>query len=428
MAPAMERNLLLQFKMITDLGYFLLKWLKKRRARRQKRTLYFLKQSKLRRKTHFNFDCQESFLSYVIAETANKGLRKHRFWVKHSEKSSKWAVNLVHGEWLDDDYISYLRVSRTIFAELCNELKDKMTTKDTNFRKCIPLEIKIGAALYYLAETCSCTTVANFFGLGNRSVFNSVHLFCATVKEKLLKKYLPTPTESTIKDFAKTFQDKYGMVNVIGCIDGCHIPVICPDSAKDIDYFNRKSFYSVILQGIVDHSGSFWNVNVGWPGSVHDEREFTTSAIYKQVSKGFLPQSEVKLRNIYIPYYLIGDGAYPLLEWVMKPFAGPNLSEKEQYFNNCLSIPRITVEHAFGRLKGRWRRLLKTGDCSLEHAINFVICCVILHNMCEKYQVSFDCDMETQNDLKPKFIANTNDNSLPKCIRNEIMEDLWINK
>ena len=45
---------------------------------------------------------------------------------------------------------------------------------------------------------------------------------------------------------------------------------------------------------------------------------------------------------------------------------------------------------AFGRLKGRWRCLLKRNDTSQRYLVQIVAACCILHNVCEVHHDGFD--------------------------------------
>ena len=47
------------------------------------------------------------------------------------------------------------------------------------------------------------------------------------------------------------FEEMYGIPQIVGEIDGCHIEINAPSQNHE-DYFNRKQHYSVNLQAIVD--------------------------------------------------------------------------------------------------------------------------------------------------------------------------------
>ena len=52
------------------------------------------------------------------------------------------------------------------------------------------------------------------------------------------------------------------------------------------------------------------------------------------------------------------------------------------------------TENAFGRLKGRWRCLLKRNDTDLKYVVQQVAACCILHHVCEIHSDSFDDSWE----------------------------------
>ena len=55
----------------------------------------------------------------------------------------------------------------------------------------------------------------------------------------------------------------------------------------------------------------------------------------------------------------------------------------------------MTIENSFGRLKGRWRCLLKRLDVEVTFAYTV---CVILHNICEIHHERYIYDRNEQND------------------------------
>ena len=61
-----------------------------------------------------------------------------------------------------------------------------------------------------------------------------------------------------------------------------------------------------------------------------------------------------QIGNVEISPSILGDSAYSLENWLMKPYSDSgNLSPNKARFNLALSRSRVVVENAFGRLKAR---------------------------------------------------------------------------
>ena len=105
-----------------------------------------------------------------------------------------------------------------------------------------------------------------------------------------------------------------------------------------------------------------------------------------------LPDSSVirMIDDVRVPPLILGDSAYPLQDWLMKPYVDRgNLSREETHYNNLLSVTRV-VENAFGRLKGRFNSLGKRLDLNANNCATVTAACCVLHNFCEIMNEEFD--------------------------------------
>ena len=180
------------------------------------------------------------------------------------------------------------------------------------------------------------------------------------------------------------FQQKWGFLRCAGAIDGSHIPVTSPAEYRT-DYHNRKGSYSIILQCLVDDKYRFTDIYVGWSGRVHDAHVFQISRLFAKASNGvLLPDTAKDIDGVRVPLVILGDAAYPLMPWLMKPYINNRrLDDEQKHFNYRQSRARMVVENTFGRLKTRWRVLLKQMEIGIKSVPNVISACCVLHNMCE---------------------------------------------
>ena len=104
------------------------------------------------------------------------------------------------------------------------------------------------------------------------------------------------------------------------------------------DYFNRKRYYSFVVQGIVDASGAYLSVSTGFPGSMHDARILRLSNFYSLAEdKQILTTPCMDLNGTQIRPLILGDSAYPPKSWLMRPFQDNGaLNPAQRHFNKEL--------------------------------------------------------------------------------------------
>lgn len=92
--------------------------------------------------------------------------------------------------------------------------------------------------------------------------------------------------------------------------------------------------------------------------------------------------------DIKLPYYLVGDEAFPLKSYIMRPYPGANLNITQKTFNYRLSRARRVIENCFGILASRWRIFRSTIIADVNTAEWIVCAALCLHNFLRLSELS----------------------------------------
>ena len=197
-------------------------------------------------------------------------------------RSSSWWDYIVLETFMPSDWVENFRVSKETFQYLCDKLGSLISRQNTQLRKCVSVKKRVAITLYCLATCSEYRTLAHLFGLARSTICVVVHDTCKAIVSALQKQFIKFPYGNERTEVVEGFKSTWGMVQCVG-LYGCHIPVM-PPALHHTDYYNRKGWYLIILQTIVDYKYIFRDICIGWPGSVYDARVYKNSGIYQKLA------------------------------------------------------------------------------------------------------------------------------------------------
>ena len=165
---------------------------------------------------------------------------------------------------------------------------------------------------------------------------------------------------------------------LLGSNDGCHIPIKCPPGGLEAckEYHDFKNFNSILLMGRVDSHYRFVWGSCNFPGNSHDAViQFRSTDLSNWIQEGFMPTIGKAVGDITV--LVVGDSAFLLRSWLMRPFTNAVLTSQQCYFNYRLSRARMVTEAAYGQLKGRWRVLFRKSESSRDQARLTTLECIL---------------------------------------------------
>jgi hypothetical protein len=225
---------------------------------------------------------------------------------------------------------------------------------------------------------------------------------CQAIVELYKEEMIACPTTpEEWAPLAEEFLRKWNVPHAVAAIDGKHCAVRRPRRTGS-EYFNYKGFFSVVLLALVDANYRFLWIDVGGVGSSSDAQLYNASELkdcLEDGSIGFPAPDPLPNDDEPTPYFLLGDDAFGLRTYLMKPYGVRGMTREQRIYNYRISRGRRVVENAFGILANRWQVLLGTMQQSPPVVQDIIECCVVLHNiMRERYPAAQNAELDMEDE------------------------------
>lgn len=132
--------------------------------------------------------------------------------------------------------------------------------------------------------------------------------------------------------------------NCLGAIDGKIVVIDAPANSGSL-YYNYKKSFSVVLSALVDANYRFIAVDIGSYSKNSDGDIFANSNLGKSLDSEKLNVPEdcaFPGTNNVAPYVILGDEAFLLKRYLMRPYAGTQSIEDIEKQHIQLSIMQST--------------------------------------------------------------------------------------
>ncbi|XP_050517993.1 uncharacterized protein LOC126892490 [Diabrotica virgifera virgifera] len=283
----------------------------------------------------------------------------------------------------EDIFRSYCRLNKKQFNFIFSFIQDDINAKVT--RNAISGEEKLFLTLRFLATGESYRSLSFQYRISKSYISRIVKSVLKCLKDKLLPVLMTVPTENDFKCVEQDFWQKWNIPNCIGGIDDKHVRIKAPKNSGSL-FFNYKEYFSIVLLAIVDANYKFLAVDVGSYGKESDNGIFQKLVIGKKIANNRFnipPPKNLPGSQVILPHFLIGDEAFALSNYMMKPYSRrlARLEREKQIYNYRLCRGRRVTENAFGLLSQVFRVFYTPIAVAPDIVDDLILTACCLHNL-----------------------------------------------
>ncbi|XP_045813388.1 protein ALP1-like [Trifolium pratense] len=271
---------------------------------------------------------------------------------------------------------TFLMTSST-FEWLTNLLEPLLECRDPSYLFPLNLSagVRLGIGLFRLANGSDYTQISNQFNVPVSAAKFCVKQLCRVLCTNF-RFWISFPNgNEELKSVAQNFESLSGLPNCSGVVF-CSRFEISSSSPSSQQHQQKQS--TIAAQIVVDSTCRILSIAAGFFGHRTDSTILKGSSLFNDIEEGnLLNDSSVKGVN----QYLIGDSEYPLLPWLMVPFAD-NVTVSgsvEENFNAAHELMRIPAFKTDASLR-KWGVLSRPVCEEIKMAVAYIGACSILHN------------------------------------------------
>ena len=313
---------------------------------------------------------------------------KTREWVKRREQSG-YFNNIVKELKVEDrlGFREMFRMDVGDFEFILGKISYLISSRQmSNFRGdllIIPDE-RLALTLRYIATGESFQSLSFQFRISLNAVSYIIKGSCNALVDELVPVFVKTPSsEQEWLEISRKFETRWNYPHALGAIDGKHVTIRKPSNAGSY-YYNYKHTHLIILLAIAGLECDCLYADVGSNGRVNDSGVRNKSSLLQAIQNGSvkLPKDDaLPVNGVIAPYLFVGDDAFALKKYMMKPYPQQNLTADKRVYNYRHSRARRISENLFGILANRWRIFFTTINIEPKHVENIVLPALALRNM-----------------------------------------------
>ena len=295
----------------------------------------------------------EAAACLVIALILDEDKKKRgptRFWIRRREEEGMFP-NLVQELLVEDTKTcrEMMRMNYESFKQILGFIEPYIKPKQSTVGTKIVSPAEILVLTIRLLATGEIFRFLHFqFRIGERAISYIIEEVTEAIVRYLGKEHIKTPSDSEewLK-ISEAFQSRWNFPNCLGAIDGKHIQIRPPPGTGS--EFQLQENISIILLAIAGPNYECIYADVGSNGRINDSGVWNCSDLRRKIEDDDLSIPS----PTPLPYVFVGDDAFALKSYMMKPYPQRDLTTEKRIYNYRHSRARRISENLSGILANK---------------------------------------------------------------------------